>query len=425
MRKSITAQSYYQFSAHNRTAYARLQGDIDCDVAVVGAGYTGLSAALELSKAGYRVAVLEAEHVGFGASGRNGGQICTGFSPGQARLETQVSKSDALKCFAIAEEAKTLIESRIAEHDISCDLQWGYLHCIPKPSQMKMLRDWAAEYEELGYTGCQVLSREALAAKLGTSLYHGAMREPRAGHFHPLNYLLGLANAAAKSGVQTFENSRVVEFETGKKPWLRTSSGKVNAKFLILAMNGYLDEAVRKLKGRIMPVTSFIVTTEPLGENRAKALIPDNEAVADTNFILDYFRRTADNRLLFGGRANYSTMEPADVGAEMKQSMLKVFPQLADVQIEHAWGGYIAITSNRIPDCGRLSPTTYYAHGYSGQGVALAQMYGKLMSDAIRGQAERFDMLAQFRHLPFPGGPIRMPLLVAAMTWYRLKDKLG
>jgi gamma-glutamylputrescine oxidase len=182
---------------------------------------------------------------------------------------------------------------------------------------------------------------------------------------------------------------------------------------------------VRALYGRIMPVTSFIVTTEPLGENRAKALIRDNEAVADTNFILDYFRRTADNRLLFGGRANYSTMEPTDVGAEMKPSLLKVFPQLADVKIEHTWGGYIAITSNRIPDCGRLSPTVYYAHGYSGQGVALAQMYGKLMAEAIRGQAERFDLLARFKHLPFPGGPVRMPLLVAAMTYYRLKDRLG
>ena len=174
-----------------------------------------------------------------------------------------------------------------------------------------------------------------------------------------------------------------------------------------------------------MPVTSYIITTEPLGEARAKSLIFDNEAVADTNFIVDYFRRTPDHRLLFGGRASYSTLEPSDLGAYMRPRMLKVFPQLADVKIAHAWGGYIAITSNRIPDAGRLSPTTYFAHGYSGQGVALAQMYGKLMAEAIRGTAERFDLLARFKHLPFPGGPIRTPMLAAAMLYYRIKDALS
>jgi gamma-glutamylputrescine oxidase len=174
-----------------------------------------------------------------------------------------------------------------------------------------------------------------------------------------------------------------------------------------------------------MPVSSFIITTEPLGENMARSLISNNEAVADTNFILDYFRRTADNRLLFGGRANYSTLEPANLGAYMKPRMVKVFPQLKDVRIDHAWGGSIAITSNRIPDCGHLSPTTYYAHGYSGQGVALAQMYGKLMAEAIRGTAERFDLLAHVKHLPFPGGALRTPLLVAAMLAYRLRDALN
>jgi gamma-glutamylputrescine oxidase len=405
--------------------YSPLSGDVTCDVIVVGGGFTGLSAALELAKTGYKVIVLEAKHIGFGASGRNGGQICTGFSPGQQRLESQVGKADARKCFDIAEEAKQLIEERIAEHNIECDLQWGYLHCIPKPKQMSMLQGWIDEYESLDYRGCELLSRDQLQAKLGSSLYHGAMREPRSGHLHPLNYLLGLARAATKAGAIIHEQSRVIELDTGSKPWARTAHGKVTAQYMILGMNGYLGKSVKQLTGRIMPVTSFIVTTEPLGENRAKSLIRDNEAVADTNFILNYFRRTADNRLLFGGRANYSTLEPADVGTEMKASMLKVFPQLSDVKIDHAWGGYIAITSNRIPDCGRLSPTVYYAHGYSGQGLALAQMYGKLMAEAIRGVAERFDLLARFRHLPFPGGAIRMPILVAAMTWYRLKDRLG
>jgi gamma-glutamylputrescine oxidase len=425
MRQSITARSYYESTANRSLSTTPLRGDVTCDVVIIGGGFTGVSAALELAKAGYKAVVLESRTVGFGASGRNGGQICTGFSPGQARLESQVNKTDARKCFDIAEEAKVLIENRIAEYSIDCDLQWGYLHCIPKPSQAAMLQQWVDEYDALGYHGCEVLSKAQLETKLGSTLYHGAMREPRAGHFHPLNYLLGIAQAAIDAGAVIHEGSHVVELDTGAKPWARTESGKVSARYMLVCGNGYLGKTVKPLEGRIMPVTSFIVTTEPLGENRARSLIQGNEAVADTNFILDYFRRTADNRLLFGGRANYSTLEPEDVGAEMRPSLLKVFPQLSDVKIDHAWGGYIAITSNRIPDCGRLSPATFYAHGYSGQGVALAQMYGKLMADAIRGTAERFDLLARFKHLPFPGGPIRMPLLVAAMMYYRLRDAIG
>jgi len=251
------------------------------------------------------------------------------------------------------------------------------------------------------------------------------MREARAGHFHPLNYCLGLAKAAVAAGAVIHENSHVVDVETGAAPWARTANGKVTAKFMIIAGNGYLGKTVKQLYGRVMPVTSFIASTEPLGEHRARALVRDNEAVADVNFILDYFRRTEDNRLLFGGAANYSTLEPADVGAFMKQRMVKVFPQLADVKIEHAWGGYIAITSNRIPDCGQLSPTTFYAHGYSGQGVSLAGLYGKLLAEATRGTAERFNLLAKVKHLPFPGGTLRTPLLVAGMLWYRMKDAWG
>ena len=425
MRSSLIAPSYYQATANCSITCPSLPGDVEADVVVIGAGFTGLSAALELAEAGYKVVVLEAETIGFGATGRNGGQICTGFSPGQARLEAQLGKADALRCFEIAEEAKRLIETRIADYDIDCDLKWGYLHCAVKPGQDKMLRDWRDEMDGLGYKGCTVVSKEELEQKLGTRKYHGALRDARAGHFHPLNYCLGLAAAAQKAGATIYEHSRVLDLDTGSTPWARTAAGKVTAKFMVIGGNAYLGKTVKALYGRVMPVSSFIVTTEPLGEELARSLIRDDEAVADTNFILDYFRRTADNRLLFGGGANYSTLEPADVGAFMKTRMLKVFPQLRDVAISHAWGGFIAITSNRLPDCGRLSPTTYYAHGYSGQGVALAGMYGKLMAGAIRGTAEKFDLLSRVKHLPFPGGAVRTPLLVAGMLWYRLRDALG
>jgi gamma-glutamylputrescine oxidase len=424
MPASIDAQSYYQASAHPFPPQPRLTGDLTADICIIGAGFTGLSAALELAEAGYKVIVLEAREVGYGASGRNGGQICTGFSPGQQRIEAQLGKEDAVKCFAIAEEAKKLIVDRIARYGIDCDLKWGYLHAIPKASQFDDLTEWKDEWDALGYTDTQILNKAELEERLGTTIYHGALREGGAGHFHPLNYCLGLAKAAMAAGAQIFENSAVLDVDQGPIVTARTAQGKVSAKFLIIGCNAYIGRMVPELYGRIMPVTSYIIATEPLGENRAKSLIRDNDAVANTNFIVDYFRLTKDTRLLFGGRASYSTLEPHNLGAYMRPRMLQVFPDLKDVKIDHAWGGYIAITSNRIPDCGRIGANIYYAHGYSGQGVALAGMYGKLMAECVKGQSERFDLLARIKHLPFPGGPIRTPLLVAAMLFYRIRDAL-
>ena len=425
MVKSIDAQSYYEATAGAKIDCERLNGDISADVCVIGAGYTGLSAALELATAGYRVVVLEAERIGYGASGRNGGQICTGFSSGQQKIENQLGKDAARKCFALAEESKALLVERIKQHKIDCDLTWGYMHSIPKAHQMDELKAWRDEYEELGVTGLSLLSKSELEQRLGTTIYHGALRESEAGHFHPLNYCLGLASAAIKRGAVIYENSRVTEVNTGSNPWARTAQGMVKAKFMVIAGNAYLGRTVKALSGRMMPVASYIIATEPLGENHAKSLIANNEAVANTNFIVDYFRRSKDHRMLFGGRASYSTFEPPSLGEYMRPRMTKVFPQLKNVKMDYAWGGYIAITSNRIPDCGRLSPTVYYAHGYSGQGVALAGLYGKLMAEAIRGTAERFDLLARIKHLPFPGGPLRTPMLVAAMMYYRIRDALS
>jgi gamma-glutamylputrescine oxidase len=425
MATSISNKSYYKATANRSISTVPLEGDVTADVCIIGAGYTGLSAALELAEAGYKVVVLEAETIGFGASGRNGGQICTGFSSGQAKIVGQIGKADAKRAFDLSEEAKQLILDRVGKHKIDCDIRWGYMHCIPKAHQFKHLQEWADEYEALGYGGNTLLTKAELEQKLGTNIYHGALRESHAGHFHPLNYCLGLATAAIKAGAVVHEHSAVTEVDTSASPWARTANGKVTAKFMIIGGNAYLGKVVKPLYGRVMPVASYIIATEPLGENQAKALIADNEAVANTNFIVDYYRRSADNRMLFGGRASYSGHTPPNLGEYMRPRMMAVFPQLKDVKIDYAWGGNIAITSNRIPDSGRLSPTVFYAHGYSGQGVSLAGMYGKLMAECVRGTAERFDLLSKIKHLPFPGGPLRTPLLVAAMAYYRVRDVLN
>jgi len=425
MVKPSEGLSWYRATAPASSPYPRLNGEAKADVCIVGAGYTGLSAALELAKAGYRTAVLEAEVVGFGASGRNGGQICTGFSPGQAKLVTQLGEADAKRCFDLAEEAKSLIKERVSKHQIDCDLTWGYLHVATSERKVRHLHEMKEEWEHYGYRDHRLFSRDELGDKLGTSAYHGGLREGRAGHFHPLNYCLGLARAASAAGAQIYENSRVQRVETDGRPEAWTHAGHIKAEHMIIACDAYVGRLVDKLYHGIMPITSFVVATERLGPNRARSLIRDNEAVADTNWVLDYFRTSKDDRLLFGGRASYSRYEPPNLKTNIKRRMLRIFPQLDDVTIEYAWGGYIGITYNRLPAMGRLGPSTYYAHGYSGQGVALANLYGKLMAEAIRGQSERYDLLSRIKHLPFPGGSFRLPMLVAAMAWYRLKDALS
>jgi gamma-glutamylputrescine oxidase len=425
MVESSANISWYSASARAPVAYPVLEGDRNVDVCIIGAGYTGLSAALELARAGRRVVVLEAERVGFGASGRNGGQICTGFSLGQAPVRAQVGADDARKCFALTQEAKLLLEERISTHNIECDLTWGYLHCAPKESMVRDLRKMEEDWRNEGYGDLQFLSKADLAPKLATTAYRAALREGWAGHFHALDYCHGLARAAAEAGAEIFEGTRVRRCETDGEPRAWTSTGEVRAKYMIIACNAYVGRLVNKLYYAMMPVTSFVATTEPLGIERARSLIRDNEAVADTNWVVDYFRRTRDDRMLFGGRASYSKIEPSDLKASMKSRLIRIFPQLADVAIEYAWGGWIAITHNRLPDLGRIGKSTYYAHGYSGHGVALANLYGRLMAEVIRGQSERFDLLARFRHFPFPGGQLRLPILIAAMAWYRLRDALA
>lgn len=420
-------ESYYVASAHETPERPPLAGDRSVDVAIVGAGFTGLSAALELAERGLSVAVLEARRVAWGASGRNGGQICTGYSSGMGALREQLGEADARLLFEASEEGKVMIRERIERHGIDCDLVWGYFVAAEKQRQLDELkRDRESYARRYGYDGTSIVEgRQAVAEHVGTTRYLGGLVDPGAGHLHPLNYCLGLARAAEAAGATIHEGTAVTGIEQGPKVRLTTPQGTVEAEHAILGANAYLENLVPGLRARIMPVGTYIAATEPLGENRAKALLPLNEAVSDCNFALDYYRLSADHRLLFGGRVSYSTFDPPSLEASLRRRMLRVFPDLGDAAIESAWGGYVAITQRRTPDIGRIGERLYYAQGFSGQGVVNAQLAGRVIAEAIAGQAGRLDVYARIRNRPFPGGPLlRTPTLVLAMLWARLRDAM-
>jgi len=420
--------SYYAASAHPAPDRPPLAGDIDADVCVVGGGIAGCATALFLAERGYKVVLLEGHRIAYGASGRSGGQAIVGYACSQDKLVAQVGRDDARKMFDISVEANDLIKTLVAKHGIDCDLHWGHLHTAIKPRQEADLRAWQEELvAEYGYTGTRWLDRAELGAVLKTDRYIGGLRDDRSGHLHPLNYTLGLAAAAAAAGVQIFEQSMVVGIEHGATVRLRTANGAtVRAKHVALCCNAFIDEKIsRHLRDRIMPVGTYIIATEPLDQARLEALMRENVAVSDVNFVLDYFRCSDDHRLLFGGRVSYSGRDARNTAIATRERMLNVFPSLADAKVEYAWGGHVDITMSRAPDFGRLAPNVYYLQGFSGHGIALTGIAGQMVAETIAGQAERFDLFTRLKHRKFPGGPaLRMPGLVLAMLWFRLKDLL-
>ncbi len=419
-------RSWYADTASPHRRHPALAGEVRCDVCVVGGGYTGLMTALELAEHGFDVVLLEAQSAGWGASGRNGGQIITGYNKPMATIERWVGRDDARRLWELGEEAKTLLAERVERHRIACDLTWGFVYAAVKPRHLDevaaMEREMSAVY---GYRGIRLLDRAAVRDLVRSERYLGGLHDSGSGHLHPLNYALGLAEAASAAGVRLFEGSRVLRIDTGAEPSAETAGGRVRARFLVLAGNAYLEGLAPRLAASIMPVATYLIATEPLGRDAAEALLPTNVAVSDLNVVLNYFRRSADHRLLFGGGVSYSDTDPPGLRRLMRSKMLAVFPQLHGVAVDYFWGGRVAITMNRMPQLGRLSPTTYYAHGYSGHGVALAGMAGRVMAEAIRGTAGRFDVFARIPHTPFPGGRrFRTPALVLAMLWFRLRDML-
>jgi gamma-glutamylputrescine oxidase len=419
-------RSYYAASANPAPLRETLEGETRADVCVVGGGIAGCSTALHLAERGFKVVLLEGQRIAWGASGRSGGQAIFGFAAGQDKLAAQVGHDAARQMFDVSVEALDLLKDRVARHAIDCDLHWGQMHVAIKPRHETELKAWQEELAaDYGYASLRWLGRDEIRGLLATERYLGGLYDTRSGHLHPLNYTLGLAAAAEAAGVRIFEGSEATRLEHGDTVVVHTGRGRVRAKQVALCCNAYIDDLAPKLRSRIMPVGTYIVATEPLGQARIEALMRENVGVTDVNWVLDYFRRSADHRLLFGGRVSYSGLDPLGTERATRTRMLKVFPQLADVKIEYAWGGYVDITMSRAPDFGRLAPNVYYLQGFSGHGIALTGMAGRLVAEAIAGQAERFDLFTRLEHRDFPGGPLlRTPALVLAMLWFRLKDLL-
>lgn len=393
---------------------------------VVGGGIAGCSTALHLAERGYRVVLLEARGIGEGASGRNGGQALVGYACGQSKLEQSVGLADAKRMWDLTVEAVALLRERVAKHQIDCDLQAGHVQVAIKPRQRDSLLAEQHELEErYAYKPLEFLDQSAIRQLVASDRYIAGLLDRGSAHLHPLNYTIGLGRAAHEAGAAIYEQSAAVSISYTDPAVVTTTNGSVRAKFVVLCGNAYLNELVPTLRSRIMPVGTYIVATKPLGETRVMQLIRQNFAVADVNFVLDYFRRSADHRLLFGGRVSYSGIDPFDTARATRKRMVTVFPQLADAEIEYAWGGYVDISMSRAPDFGRLKPHIYYLQGFSGHGLALSGMAGKLVAEAVTHQSARFDLFGKLKHREFPGGRmLRMPSLVLAMMWYRMRDLL-
>ncbi|KAF0866535.1 FAD-binding oxidoreductase [Pseudomonas sp. LD120] len=424
------ARSYYAASAGPLPGYPILNADLDADVCVIGGGFTGVNTALELAQRGLSVILLEARRIGWGASGRNGGQLIRGIGHDVSGFARHVGEEGVKYLERAGIESVDVVRQRIAEHAIDCDLRWGFCELANTPAQFAAFKSEQARLADLGYEHpTRRVGPKDMHQIVASEVYAGGLLDMGSGHLHPLKLVLGEARAAASLGVRLFEQSPVLELVHGNCVEVRCATGTVRAASLVLGCNAHLDELEPRLSGKVLPAGSYIITTEPLPETLATQLIPQNLALCDQKVGLDYYRLTADRRLLFGGACHYSGRDPADIGAYMRPKLLKVFPQLQDVAIDHQWGGQIGITANRFPQVGRLRqfPNVYYAQGYSGHGLNVTHWAARLLAEAIHtGHSRGLDVFSGVPHMTFPGGPaLRAPLLALGMLWHRMREILA
>lgn len=417
--------SYYAASVNTDTEYPRLNGDTRCDVAVVGAGFTGVSAAIELSDHGFDVCLLEANRVGWGASGRNGGQLIDGFVDVD-RVEKRLGREAGDIAWQMGLECRDLVLERINRFGIDCDLKLGYIDLALKSSDMKEFHERVERYGKRKYPHeMRIIERDDLHRYVGSARYVGGLVNEGNGHLHPLNLCLGEARGAADLGVRIHEQTPVTRIEHGDRPRVLTPFGTVRADKVVLAGNAYLDGAEPRIESAVIPAGSYIIATEPLSENLAREILPKDMAACDQRVALDYFRLSADRRMLWGGLCNYSGRRPRDITAALRPGMLRAFPQLGDKRVDFEWGGYIAISINRIPQFGRIEGNTWYVQGYSGHGLAPTHIAGKVVADAVAGDMERFDVFERVRHWRLPGGRwVANQALALGMLYYRLREIL-
>lgn len=421
------ADSYYAATANALPPFPAVTGEVRCDVCVIGGGYTGLSTAIHLLKRGYDVRVLEAHSVGWGASGRNGGHVGTGQRADQHTLERLVGMDHARRLWDLGLDAVNLVCELIDEFAIDCDLATGNLHVAHRQGDAAELQQEVEHLQQhYNYQQVRYVNKPELDEMSSAQGMHGGTLDLGARHLHPLNYCLGLARAAADLGASIHEHSRVLHYNEGERVHVHTESAVVDCEHLVLACNGYLGKLEKRVAGQIMPINNYMLATEPLGEDLAQRLIRDDTSMSDSRFVINYWKLSADRRLLFGGGESYTSRFPDDIRGFVRKYMLRIYPELADTRIDYGWGGTLAITLNRMPALGNVSPRVFYGHGFSGHGVPIATLAGQLLAEAIAGTAERFDVMATVPSPKFPGGTLlRWPGLVAGMLYFALRDRLG
>lgn len=428
--KNNTASQYnlpwYAVSANRLVGtLGALKREVNCDICIVGAGFTGISAGLELARRGFSVIILEKTSLAAGPSGRNGGQLQRGFAKGAAYMIDKYGVEDSKVMCDVTMEGIKLIHTRIKEFDIKCDWRPGVVTAATQDSHIKELAQERDAWLKLGHDDLELLDRETTQDIVHVRAYTGALYDPAGGHIHPYNYGLGIAHGAQELGVKFYDNTPALSVTLGDRPRVTTPDGAVNARFVFLAGGVRLKGAEEMVK-RSITATAHMIATEPMGEGMAKSIMSRNVAVCDARFIMDYYRLSSDYRMLFGGNCNYSDMDYPGEDMRLRGRMLKIFPQLRDLKIEHCWHGPLEFTINRMPGLGRLSPTVYYAHGFGGQGVVATNILGAVVAEAIAGHANRFDVFAKVKHQNFPGGNwLKQPLFALGMWWYQLRDALS
>ena len=417
--------SWYASVTDKLDKFPAVTGDIKCDVCIVGGGFTGLSSALHLAQKGYNVVLLEAQRIGFGASGRNGGQAGTGQRVDQDELEGMVGKETARELWKISLEAVDMVRELSKSRHVECHFHSGIIHADHRKRFVKDSLEYAQKLQDdYDHGAIRGLEQEEIRSLVKSNAYYGGTLDTYAGHINPLGFAIGLARMALEAGATVFENSKVVKITEGTKISIETDKANIIADHAILACNGYLGSLNNEVASRVMPINNYVVATAPMSPEKQEEIIRNNYAVADSKFVVNYFRFSEDHRLLFGGTESYGYRFPTDIASAVRKPMAGIFPQLADIPIEYAWGGTLAITMNRMPYFERLSSNIYSFSGYSGHGLALATFAGKIASEVISGQSEKFDIMAKVPTPRFPGGvALRNPLLVLAMLWYSFRDR--